>query len=199
MTVETTGTTPAGEDPAGPQHVAPHSVDLPRPREDAEGAQDAQTVQPRPEPLASVPGADYRRSLPWRVVNGLATAVDRRIGWDRLPVPLGLATLVGIRNVLRQRNLHDPQTVVPVVGPPPVEPPRPEHRTQRTSDGSYNDLENPRGGMAGTRFGRNVPMDEVRPATDADLLTPNPRVVSRRLLTRSAFQPATSVNVLAAA
>jgi hypothetical protein len=80
-----------------------------------------------------------------------------------------------------------------------VEPPRPEHRTSRTHDGSYNDLAVPRAGMAGTRFGRNIPLSAVRAVTPEELLTPNPREVSRRLLTRTTFQPATSVNTLAAA
>ena len=33
--------------------------------------------------------------------------LDRRFGWDRLPGPLGVLTLVGVRNRLRQRNLYD--------------------------------------------------------------------------------------------
>ena len=48
------------------------------------------------------------------------------------------------------------------------------------------------------RFGRNVPLGETFPDT-ANLLNPNPRTVSRELLTRTAFQPAEIVNVLAAA
>ena len=53
-------------------------------------------------------------------------------------------------------------------------------------------------GAAGTRFGRNVPLSEAAPDTER-LLTPNPREVSRELLTRTRFEPATIVNVLAAA
>ena len=33
--------------------------------------------------------------------------VDRRFGWNRLPGPLGVLTLIGVRNRLRQRNLYD--------------------------------------------------------------------------------------------
>jgi hypothetical protein len=36
-----------------------------------------------------------------------AHAVDRRVGWHRLPRPLGILTLVGLRTRLRERNLHD--------------------------------------------------------------------------------------------
>ncbi len=53
-------------------------------------------------------------------------------------------------------------------------------------------------GSAGMRFGRNVPLSEAFPDT-ANLMTPNPRTVSLELLTRTTFQPATIVNVLAAA
>jgi len=36
--------------------------------------------------------------------------VDRRVGWHRLPVPLGFLTLRQMRKRLRQRNLHDTGT-----------------------------------------------------------------------------------------
>ena len=68
----------------------------------------------------------------------------------------------------------------------------------RTSDGTYNDLKCPRMGSAGMRFGRNVPLSEAFPDT-ANLLTPSPRQVSLELLTRTVFQPATILNVIAAA
>ncbi|MEU4420878.1 peroxidase family protein [Actinoplanes sp. NPDC024001] len=123
---------------------------------------------------------------------------DHRFGWDRLPSAVGLATLLGLRHRLRQRNLHD-TTSLPTVNAPPIEPPAEHHRTSRTADGSYNDLANPRMGMAGTRFGRNIPLaGTVRPE-DAGVLTPNPREISQALLTRTEFVPATTVNSLVAA
>ena len=54
----------------------------------------------------------------------------------------------------------------------------------RTADGSWNNLADPKEGAAGTRFLRNVDLSAIRPETDAQLLTPNPREISRRLLTR---------------
>jgi Animal haem peroxidase len=156
----------------------------------------------RPAPTGAAPtgaGRGYRGSLPWRLYDRAAQVLDHRVGWDRLPLPLGLLTLVGLRNTLRRENLHDPSTAVPSTGAPPLEPLRPEHLVARSADGSYNDLQDPAMGMAGARFGRNIPLDAVRPVTDAELLEPSPREVSRRLLTRTAFQPATSVNTLAAA
>jgi hypothetical protein len=44
-----------------------------------------------------------------------------------------------------------------------------------------------------------VPIEHTAPEPEAQLLSPNPRVVSRELLTRDEFQPATTLNVLAAA
>jgi hypothetical protein len=135
----------------------------------------------------------------WRLYDRVAQLVDRRVGWDRLPRSWGLAILAGLRNILRQENLRDPSTRVPVVNPPPVPPRTPQHLVGRSADGTHNDLDHPDMGMAGARFGRNIALDKVLPVTEDELLRPSPREVSRRLLTRTAFQPAESVNTLAAA
>ena len=115
--------------------------------------------------------------------------------WYELPRPAAGAKLVEIRNELREKNLHDTED-------PPLErreePAGAEVRATRTNDGTYNDLQCPRMGSAGTRFGRNVPLNETFPDT-ANLLTPSPRTVSLELLTRTRFQPASILNVLAAA
>lgn len=143
--------------------------------------------------------AGYRTSPFWRIVTGGAEYVDRRIGWDRLPVLPGLLTLLGLRVRLRQENLHDTGSL-PSVNPPDAGPPSGSHRVDRTADGSHNDLDEPRMGMAGTRFGRNIPLDRIGPATPEDVLSrPSPREVSRALLTRDELIPAESVNSLVAA
>ena len=145
----------------------------------------------------SAPANDgYRQSLPWRLYDGAAEAIDRKVGWDRLPTPLGLAVLVGLRNILRKENLHD-TSGQPAVDTPPVGPPDPRNRSRRTIDGTYNDLEQPSMGMAGSRFGRNVPIEHTFP--DPNPLEPSPREVSLALLTRHELVPATSVNALVAA
>ncbi|MER5886389.1 peroxidase family protein [Streptomyces sp. NPDC001941] len=142
----------------------------------------------------------YRDSLPWRLVTGASRYLDDRIGWDKLPLPLGLATLLGLRVTLRRHNLYDTNAIPSVDGPEPQPPKDSAHHVNRTPDGSYNDLAQPRMGMAGTRFGRNIPLDRVPPVSAADVLSgPNPREVSRALLTRTAFVPATTVNSLVAA
>lgn len=139
-----------------------------------------------------------QQSLFWRAYNSLAEKVDRRFGWDQLPVPLGLAVLMGLRNKLRQENLYDTGTL-PTVNQPVPEDIGSDRTTARSSDGAYNDLGHPLMGMAGSRFGRNIPLDRTFPESEPELLSPNPRVVSRRLMTRREFQPATTVNSLAAA
>jgi hypothetical protein len=128
----------------------------------------------------------------------IAEYVDRRIGWYRLPTVLGLADLIGLRGRLRAENLHD-TSHLPAENLPPIGEPSPAHRVTRTPDGSFNDLARPRMGMAGSRFGRNIPLDRVAGPAESGLLDPNPRRISRELLTRTEFVPATSVNSLVAA
>ncbi len=53
-------------------------------------------------------------------------------------------------------------------------------------------------GRASTRFARNVPIASAWPAAAADLAEPNPREISRRLMRREQFTPATSLNLIAA-
>ena len=124
--------------------------------------------------------------------------LDRRRGWDRLPRPLGLLTLIGLRNRLRQRNLFD--TELPAASRELIEKAAdPTYRSRRSLDGTLNDLASPRMGSVGTRFGRNVPCDETFREPNGAVLDPNPRMLSRELLTRERFLPATTLNVLAAA
>ena len=124
----------------------------------------------------------YHDSPPWRLLRRLSEQLDRKVGWDRLPRPLGLGVLVGLRDTLRRDNLFDPSEAV-ALNPQPL-PPAPADPTARTIDGSYNDLATPRAGMAGTRFGRNVPLSAARQPSREDVLRPSPREISRALMTR---------------
>ncbi|MGK5169475.1 peroxidase family protein [Geodermatophilus sp. CPCC 205761] len=139
----------------------------------------------------------YHASLPWTVIRAAATALDRRRGWDRLPLPLALAVLTGLRDALRRHNLID-TGVLPTADAPVVPPFSPGVLTARTLDGTYNDLAVPSAGMAGSRFGRNVPLDAARRPEPAEVVEPSPREVSRQLMTRQDLVPATSVNALVA-
>jgi hypothetical protein len=129
-----------------------------------------------------------------RLFRSAVTRVDHRRGWHRLPTPLAVLSLVGIRGRLREQNLFD--TGLPSPTGPADAPTR--YRAARSPDGAWNDLTTPNMGMAGTRFGRNAPPTLTHPDT-ANLLRPNPRTVSRELLTRDPFIPATTLNVIAAA
>ena len=128
--------------------------------------------------------------------NSAMEAVDKRIGWHRLPVPLGLLALIGIRNQLREKNLFDTRPNGHDAREAP--PWNPRYLTARTFDGTYNDLDDPLMGSAGSRFGRNLPPEHTYPEQPPRLLDPNPRLVSRELLTRREFIPATTLNLLAA-
>ena len=122
-----------------------------------------------------------------------ASALDRRFGWDRLPLPLGVFTLAGLRTRLREENLYDTGAGGAKAGPTAARttPGRPTGATTTSSS--------PAMGMIGARFGRNVPLERTYPEELPGLLEPNPRLVSRKLLTRDEFKPATIVNVLAGA
>ncbi len=132
-----------------------------------------------------------------RIFNRVANLFTRRTSWHELPTSLGIARLFPIRDRLRERNLHDTSKVA-TIGAPPLGKPEPRHLMSRTPEGVFNDLEQPRMGSVGARFGRNVPLENTLPEEAPELVTPSPRTVSVELMTRHTFQPATTLNLLAA-
>ena len=86
----------------------------------------------------------------------LAVTVDDRRRWDRFPTWIALALIKGIRDNMREHNLYDTgdDASTPKLDPEPA----PRALVARTVDGAYNDLSAPAMGMAGARFGRNVPL-----------------------------------------
>lgn len=122
--------------------------------------------------------------------------IDWRYHWWRLPTLPAIIVLLGARVVYRRKNLVDTGTL-PTVNPLQPKPLEQRYLTARTTDGTYNDLSSPTMGAAGTRFGRNVPLDATVPDLE-HLMDPNPRVVSHELLTRNTFRPATILNLMAA-
>ncbi|MFD9909281.1 peroxidase family protein [Streptomyces sp. NPDC059063] len=122
--------------------------------------------------------------------------LNRTVPWHRLPLAASLLNLVFLRKALRRFNLID--TDVHEAPPQAVPVPLPADerlRGARSYDGTYNDLSAPAMGSVGAAFGRNL-----APVYRPDLFdTPNPVTVSRQLLQRESFLPATSLNVLAAA
>jgi len=85
----------------------------------------------------------------------IGSALDRRFGWSRLPKPIGILTLVGLRIVLRRENLYDTSVPGTLAQPPAGGPPA--DTSFRTLDGTYNDLAQPRMGALGARFGMPLP------------------------------------------
>jgi hypothetical protein len=120
--------------------------------------------------------------------------VRRKREWHELPDLFAMFYLVFMRDWLRNANLYDTE-VTPL--PPATTTVPPRWECARTLDGTWNDLDYPTMGSACRHFGRNVPLASAFP--DPDLHDPSPRVISTALMTRHAFIPARSLNVLAAA
>ena len=139
-----------------------------------------------------------RNQLMIRLLEPVFRFVNRHQPWYRLPsVSLELIQLALFRQVLRKDNLIDTAThpAITEVRQPSEDQIPEELRLYRTYDGSYNDLSSPEMGKLGAAFGRNL-----EPQYLAHLLdTPNPATVSRELLYREKFIPATTLNILAAA
>jgi hypothetical protein len=120
------------------------------------------------------------------------TYVNKLKPWHELPRVLGMLNLVAIRHRMRHHNLHDTEDMVEPLMPAGCP------MAQRDQTGRDNDLQFPEMGSAGRRFGRNVPREAGLPAEGPELLSPSPREISRKLLARERFVPATSLNLLAA-
>jgi hypothetical protein len=151
---------------------------------------------------------------------GTFELLNRLVVWHKLPTWLAVLNLGALRDVLREKNLHD-TSGIPVTheaGRRPTVSPDTKYLCEREEDGQYNDLAKPTMGNAslggpdftlsnpGARFGRNVPLSEVAPNRDGATDDPSPRLISNRLLARRTksdgtdrFKPAESLNLLAAA
>ncbi|NUO01382.1 MAG: tetratricopeptide repeat protein [Saprospiraceae bacterium] len=105
--------------------------------------------------------------------------------WYRRNYVLSILTLAYMREKLNSHNLLSSYPKDALIGFQPEGQTPPEGVTHfRTADGSWNNLTNPKEGAAGTRFPRNSHNDAIRPETSEQLLSPNPREISRKLLTR---------------
>ena len=127
-----------------------------------------------------------------RLLGRFAELTNRFQVWYRLPFMFAMPTIVGHRVNMREHNLsdteRDPSLLKPGAGA--------NGHDQRMADGSYNDLGCPWMGMAGARFGRNVPISDTHGEQPPELYEPNPRQVSRDLLARRSFVPVPHLNVL---
>jgi tetratricopeptide (TPR) repeat protein len=155
-----------------------------------------------------------RRRIGWLIgwiFTGIMEAATHTIGavfvyhgkwtnWYRRNFYFGILTLAHMRDKLNERNLVNTYPAGTLTGFQ-QEGQKPPEGVQyfRTADGSWNNLSNPKEGAAGTRFLLNVQPDAVRPETGETLMTPNPRLISRKLLTRDGpIKEVPFLNLLAA-
>jgi len=103
--------------------------------------------------------------------------------------------LVKIRDDLRNLNLFEAEGLRPTENLGDVTE---EVKRARTADGTWNDLTEPWLGAKGTGFGRNVPLSMTITDTKR-LLKPDPRTISRRLMARDTFKPASILSAISAA
>lgn len=141
------------------------------------------------------PPRDWRPSLGMRLRVKFFSIVNKIVPWHRLPPFLGSLNTEALRAELREKNLFYPTLDGTLRALAPDSPPNDSH-VFRCADGRFNDLSYPLMGAAETRFGRNF---AVQRELDERLLEPSPRLVSERLLSRTEFKAAESLNLLAAA
>ena len=138
------------------------------------------------------------------------------VSWHRLWRYFGVWNLVTFRFIMRRRNLFDTTSLPTKQEEEPGDSRRVLKwdalwRTARTADGTFNDLQDPLMGSANTRFARNFSLVKLagffKPQDfktqdrekEKKFVSPNARQISKVLLTRDRFKPASSLNLLAAA
>lgn len=116
--------------------------------------------------------------------------------WYQHPsLALQLVNLSKARDDLREKNLFEGEGIRPEGD---MGEPTPEVQRARTPEGTWNDLGCPMMGARGTGFGRNVPIEKTV-VDRKNLLNPDPREISRKLMARDTFKPAGILNALGAA
>lgn len=113
--------------------------------------------------------------------------------WHRKNVVPALLQLSKIRKNLFSHHLFDNYVTRPVTTTPCDQ----SDKNNRRIDGSCNDLKDTMAGAAWTRIGRNV-APEFAQFDEKNLFYPDPRKISRELLTREKFQPVPFLNLFAA-
>src|SRR3954449_8446522 len=137
------------------------------------------------------------RSLSSKVLRGVFSRVNRKRAWYELPTTgLKALNLLSLRLDLRDMNLFDTATPIRKHG---LEEPPAEALKARRPDGKWNDLNDPEMGSVDSEFTRNIDPKRIKPEKPPRLHDPSARKVSLELMTRHEFQPATTLNVLAAA
>ena len=115
-------------------------------------------------PGATKPGRELCLAGLSRGTTTLAEKIDRKYGWDKLPLPLATAGPDrAAQHPAREEPLrHRPRAARQAR----ASTDHPRYLTARTLDGTYNDLDDPLMGSLGSRFGRNVPLEYTVPEPD---------------------------------
>lgn len=119
--------------------------------------------------------------------------------WSRKNQVQGLMMLSEMRRNLNEKNLFHtyPKGSLTGFAEPGMEQPE-WTKYARTADGSWNNPDDPMEGAARTRFGRNID-PAISKFDEANLMVPNPREISRKLMTRDeGFKEVPFLNLLAA-
>jgi hypothetical protein len=150
-------------------------------------------------PIAKKSTDSYDLSIIDKAQISLFKGINQFVPWHKLPSYIGAFNLDAFRKELRKNNLHDTYPSPSYQGIPGHPPIDDDYLYTRNSDGLFNALDAPKMGCTGMRLGRNVPRQYTKKPTEEEMLTPNPRLISRELLARTEFKPATILNLLAAA
>lgn len=119
--------------------------------------------------------------------------------WSRRNQVKGMLMLAEMRRNMNENNLYNTYPEGHLTGFAEKGMEAPEWtQWARTADGSWNNPADPKEGAAGTRFGRNI-NPELCKVDEENLLYPNPREISRELMTRNeGFKEVPFLNMLAA-
>jgi hypothetical protein len=140
----------------------------------------------------------FRNGIIALLIGSTAFAASTQIwtDWYKHGLLEGGLQLVNMREWLQDNALSDTY-----VTQPDTLSCDPAKQFVRTADGSCNSLDDPAMGSAWMRFGRNMSADKLavlHVPSDAEIFSPNPREISRELLTRTAFKPVPFLNMFAA-
>jgi hypothetical protein len=142
-------------------------------------------------------GGYVSRSLSSKALRSVFKRVNEKRQWYELPTTsLKALNLLSLRLDLRDMNLFDTGTPLRRHG---LEDPPEEVLKSRQPGGKWNDLEDPEMGSVDTAFTRNINPKRIKPEKPPRLHDPSARKVSQELMTRHKFQPAETLNILAAA
>src|SRR5258708_39652738 len=118
-------------------------------------------------------GFEYHDGLLQRFLDVVYRAINFFERWDRLATLLAAVNLGVLRDRLRAHNLHHTGYGIGASGDWSVGKER-----WRSPDGSFNSLDHPRVGMAGTRVRRHFELPECVPASRGAPLHPTPPLLS---------------------